>query len=348
MKAIIYHSYDDIRMEETPTPSCAEDELLISVHGCGLCGSDILKIVQQAPPPVRLGHEITGTIIECGRLVTDFSTGERVVVGHHVPCGTCHYCLHDNYSMCATFKSSNVDPCGLAECLRVPALHVQHTTLHLPDALSAEQGSFVEPVACCVRAASRTPLLDGDSVVVMGLGSIGLLMLQVLRSLANRSGHRIHIYGVDLLPERLHMALKLGADATFLAPQNHQELRQTLNEYTEGRGSDAVIITAPGAQPLLSALACVRKGGMLNIFAAHTGTVPINIETLYQQELTVSSTYSSSPTELPIALDMLANGEVLVDMLISHRLPLERFSEGVALMRERVALKVYFPISTYI
>ena len=345
MKAVIYHAYNDIRLEDVPVPICSAGELLIRVHGCGLCGSDILKIVQQAQSPVSLGHELTGTIVKRGQQVVGFEVGQRVVVAHHVPCGSCHYCQHGNYSMCAAFKASNIDPCGFAEYLRVPEANVQQTTLPLPASLSAEEGSFVEPLACCVRAIRRMPLLNGDSVVIVGLGSVGLLMLQAARGLAERDGRRIHVYGIDLLPERLRLARELGADATFDASSDERALRQSIMEQTNGRGVDAAIVTAPGPRPFATALSCVRKGGMLNIFAAHTGTVPFDLEMLYQQELTVSSTYSSSPTDLPLALELLATHRVRVDGLISHRLPLERFAEGVALMRERVALKVYFPIS---
>ena len=246
--------------------------------------------------------------------------------------------------MCATFQASNIDPCGLAEYVRVPAPHVSATTLLLPEHLSDEEGSFVEPLACCLRAVQRTALLDGDSVVVMGLGSIGLLMVQALKSLAARAGKAVRVFGVDLLPERLQMARELGADATCAATSDEQELRRTLAEQTDGRGVDAVIVTAPGAGPFRAALACVRRGGRLTLFAAHTGVVPIDLEALYQQELTVSSAYSSSPGELPLALDLLATRQVRVAGLISHRLPLEHFAEGVELMRERRALKVYFTL----
>ena len=345
MKAIIYHAHDDIRLEDIPRPTCGAGELVIRVHGCGLCGSDILKIVQHAPSPVSLGHELTGTIVELVQPVEGFTLGQRVVVAHHVPCGSCHYCRHGNYSMCAWFKTSNVDPCGFAEYLRVPAANVRQTTLALPESLSAEDGSFVEPLACCVRAVRRTPLLDGDSVLVVGLGSIGLLMLQAVRGVAEREGRQVRVYGLDLLPERLRLASELGADAAFDASGDEQALRQAIVEQTDGRGADAAIITAPGARPFFSALASVRKGGIINVFAAHTGMVPFDLEMLYKQELTVSSTYSSSPADLPLALELLTTRRVRVDCLISHRLPLERFAEGVALMRERTALKVYFPIS---
>jgi L-iditol 2-dehydrogenase len=345
VRAVIYHSYDDIRIENRSIPSITDAELLVQVHGCGLCGSDILKIVKQVPPPVLLGHELTGTIVEQGRAVSDFAVGQRVIVAHHVPCGKCHYCQHSNYSMCTAFKASNIDPCGFAEYIRVPAQHVLHTTLVQPDSLSAEEGSFVEPLACCVRAVRRTPLVEGDSVVVMGLGSVGLLMIQAVKAIGGGFGQPVRVYGVDLLPERLQLARDLGADDVFLASSNEQDMRSAIDAYTEGRGADAVIITTPGQGPFMQAMAGVRKGGTINIFAAHTGMVPIDLEQIYLREISITSTYSSSPKDLRIALDLLTSRKVQVNALVSHRLPLEQFSRGVRLMREREALKVYFEIA---
>lgn len=344
MKAVVYHSHDDIRVEQCSLPTISDHELLVRVHGCGLCGSDILKIVQRAAPPVILGHELTGTIVERGRAVELFAVGQRVVVAHHVPCGECHYCRHHNYSMCPSFKASNIDPCGLAEYIRVPAEHVRHTTLPFPETLTAEEASFTEPLACCIRAVRRTPLLQGDTVVIVGLGSIGLLMLQAVKALGKRAGQMIRVYGVDLVPERLQLARELGADDTLPAPTHEQGLRELLLPLTEGRGADCAFITTAGERPFLQALASLRKGGVVQIFAAHTGMVPMNIEQVYQQEQSILSTYSSSPEDLRIALDLLIQGEVRVARLISHRLPLEQFHEGVQLMRERAALKVYFQI----
>lgn len=341
VEAVTYYAYDDIRLENRSIPDISRQELLVKVRGCGLCGSDILKIAQKAMPPVILGHELTGIIVERGRDVTNFAVGQRVVVAHHVPCGECHYCRHGNDSMCLDFKASNIDPCGFAEYIRVPAAHVQHTTLLLPETLSDEEGSFVEPLACCVRAAKCTPLLPGDTVVVVGLGSVGLLMLQAVRAISER----VRVYGVDLVPERVQLARELGADAAFLAPEGEQGLRELLASFTGGRGADAAIITVPGAGPFMQALAAVRKGGMVHLFAAHSGTVSLNLETIYQQEKNITSTYSSSPPDLRDALALLASRQVRADRLISHRLRLEQFNEGVSLMRSRAALKVYFQIA---
>jgi L-iditol 2-dehydrogenase len=345
VKAVIYHSYEDIRVEQRPVPVIGDQEVLVRVSGCGLCGSDIIKIVQQAPPPVILGHELSGVIVECGPAVTNLREGQRVIVAHHVPCGVCHYCQHSNYSMCSSFKASNIDPCGLAEYIRVPAEHVQHTTLLLPTTLSDEEASFTEPLACCVRAVRRISFMDGDSIAIIGLGSIGLLMAQTVKALGRRVGQTLQIFGVDVLPERLALAHELGIDEVLLASTEEMGLRNACNTFTAGRGVDGAIVTVGGAKPLLQALASLRKGGALSIFAAQAGTVPINIETLYQQELSINSTYSSSPEDLRIALDLLTHREVQVERLISHRLPLEQFHEGVRLMRERMALKVYFQIA---
>jgi len=345
VNAVTYYSYDDIRVENRSIPSITSHELLVKVHGCGLCGSDIIKITQKAAPPVILGHELTGTIVERGRAITNFAVGQRVVVAHHVPCGVCHYCRHGNYSMCAAFKRSNIDPCGFAEYIRVLEEHVQHTTLPLPDSLSAEEGSFVEPLACCVRAVRRTSLLPGDSVVIMGLGSIGLLMLQAFKAIGGGLEDSVRVYGVDLFPERLALACALGADEAFPAPADEQGLQGILAPLTANRGVDAAIITAAGTRPFLQSVAALRKGGTVNIFAANAGTTPLNLELLYQQELTLTSTYSSSPEDLRIALDLLTRRKVRVAQLISHRLPLTQFTEGVALMRDHAALKVYFQIA---
>ncbi|MBE3560511.1 MAG: alcohol dehydrogenase catalytic domain-containing protein [Ktedonobacteraceae bacterium] len=345
VKAVTYYAHDDIRVEERPVPQIGEDELLVRVHGCGLCGSDLLKIAQQAAPPVKLGHELTGTIVKRGRAVSAFLPGQNVIVAHHVPCGSCHYCRHGNPSMCATFKASNIDPCGLAEYIRVPALHVAHTTLLLPDVLSPQEASFTEPLACCVRAVRRTPLLNGDIVVIIGLGSIGLLMLQAVRALSEREQRSVRIYGVDLLEERRRLALALGADEAFLAPPEPQQFREMITARSEERGADVVLITVGGTHPFTQALAAVRRGGIVHIFAAHTAIVPLNIETLYQQELSLLSTYSSSPEDLHTALDLLVKRQVIVEPLISHCLSLAQFHEGVALMQQHRALKVYFQIA---
>ncbi len=227
MRAILYHQHDDIRLEEIPIPPIGPGELLVRISGCGLCGSDLLKIQQRAAPPVKLGHELTGVVVERGAGIETFALGQRVVVAHHAPCGECHYCKHGNVSMCAAFKSSNIDPCGFAEYVRVPRTHVEQVTLALPDTLSDEAGSFTEPLACVARAVRRSALQTGDLAVVVGLGTIGLLMAQAFRAAGTNS------LGLDMLPERLAFASEYGVPtANATEPDLAERVRDSGRRWT--------------------------------------------------------------------------------------------------------------------
>ncbi|HEY7358770.1 MAG TPA: alcohol dehydrogenase catalytic domain-containing protein [Ktedonobacterales bacterium] len=337
MKAVIYHRYDDVRIEEVPIPAIGPDELLLRPAGCGLCGSDIAKIVGRAAPPVILGHELAGHVAEAGAAVTAFRPGDRVVVAHHVPCGACHYCLHGHPSMCARFKASNIFPAGFAEYVRVPAENVRQTTLPLPDHLSDEEASFTEPLACCLRAVRRSALLPGDTALVVGLGSIGLQMAQAVKALVEGA----RVIGIDLLEERLALGRALGVDLALHGAAG--DLAEQVRAWTDGRGVDVAILTAGGARAVQQALGMLRAGGMLNLFACPPGlTASVDLSEVYHHELTLAASYSSSPADLRQALELLAAGKVRVADLISHRLPLEQFHEGFELARTQQALKVFF------
>jgi L-iditol 2-dehydrogenase len=234
--------------------------------------------------------------------------------------------------MCRAFKASHLDPGGFAEYVRVPSPNVRHATFRIPDHLTDEEASFVEPLACCVRAVDRARLEPGDTAVVVGLGSIGCLFVQLVR----RAGATV--IGADPLAGRTVLARDLGAQA---AGDGATAAAAAL-ELTEGRGADHVIITGGGAEVLPWAAGLVREGGTLHVFAGGAGdSLPLPLATLYHRELTVTSTYSSSPATLARAFWLLAAGKVAVERLITHRLPLERLAEGIDLMRRREALKVY-------
>lgn len=316
-----------------PRPTAGPGELVLRLRGCGLCGSDIAKIVgSDVPAPVVLGHEVVGDVVEAGEGVAGFGVGDRVVAAHHVPCGTCHYCRRGSESMCRAFKASNLDPGGFAEYVRVPPPNVRHATFRIPGHLTDEEASFVEPLACCVRAVDRARLEPGDTVVVVGLGSIGCLFVQ----LARRAG--AVVVGADPLAARTPLARSLGAAVAGDADSAARAAR----ELSEGRGADHVVITGGGADVLPWAVGLLREGGTLHFFASGPGeSLPLPLATLYHRELTVTSTYSSSPAALARAFWLLAAGKVDVEALVTHRLPLARLAEGVDLMRRREALKVY-------
>ena len=322
-----------ITLREWPEPVPGPGELLLGLRGCGLCGSDLLKMISPAASaPAVLGHEVVGDVIAVGAGVRRFSPGDRLVVAHHVPCFACHYCRRGSPSMCRHFKRINLDPGGFAERLRVPAPNVEHAAFRLPADMADETASFTEPLACCLRAVKRSGVAAGDTALVVGLGSIGCLLVQLL-ALAGAT-----VFGDDVLPPRRALGRAMGARVA----DEPAALDAALAEATDGRGVDCVLITAGGAAVLPAASARVRDGGTLHYFAGGAGeALPLPLATLYQRELTVSSTYSSSPAELTEAFDLLVQRRVRVEGLISHRLPLHRLGEGVELMRRHEAVKVY-------
>jgi L-iditol 2-dehydrogenase len=332
VKASVFQGGGRLDAGEWPRPTIGPGELLVRVRGCGVCGSDIAKIVDPATrAPAVFGHEVVGDVAEAGDGVAGFARGDRVVVAHHVPCGGCHYCRRGSESMCREFKRSHLDPGGFAEYVRVPAPNVRAATFRVPDHLSDEEASFVEPLACCLRAVERARVEPGDTAVVVGLGSIGCLLVQLLR----RAGAAV--IGVDQDAGRVVFARGFGVDAAAPA-----EAAGLVRRLSGGRGADHVVITGGGAAVLPWSVESLRDGGAVHYFAGGGGdALPVSLAALYHRELTVTATYSSSPATLSRAFWLIAAGKVEVAGLVTHRLPLARLAEAVELMRTRQALKVY-------
>jgi L-iditol 2-dehydrogenase len=333
VKAAVYRGDGRLVAEEWPRPSIGAGELLLRLKGCGLCGSDIAKLVDPATRiPAVFGHEVVGEVVSVGSGLSTYAIGDRVVAAHHVPCGECHYCRRGSDSMCAAFKASNLDPGGFAEYVRVPAPNVRHATFRVPPHVSDEAASFVEPLACCLRAVRRARVEPGDTAVVVGLGSIGCLFVQLLK----RAGATV--VGADALPDRAVLAGALGADAAGTL----EAVAEAQRKLSEGRGADHVVLTGGGAAVLPWAAGVARDGGSVHYFAGGGGdTLPLPLETLYHRELTITATYSSSPIDLAEAFRLIAGGSIDVARLITHRVPLASLADGVDLMRRREALKVY-------
>jgi L-iditol 2-dehydrogenase len=333
VKASVYRGDGQLGEEEWPVPTIGPGELLLRLRGCGLCGSDVAKVSAPATRvPSVFGHELVGDVVAAGAGVVDLGVGDRVVAAHHVPCGVCHLCRRGSESMCAAFKASNLDPGGFAEFVRVPGANVRHATFRVPAHLTDETASFVEPLACCLRAVRRAAVARDDTAVVVGLGSIGSLFVQLLR----RAGATV--IGADPIGARAALAVKLGARAAGPSAEAARAVRET----SDGRGADVVVITGGGANVLPWAAGVVRDGGSVHYFAGGGGdALPLSLERLYHRELTITTTYSSSPRDLSDAFALLVAGEIDVSALITHWLPLSRVGEGVDLMRRREALKVF-------
>jgi L-iditol 2-dehydrogenase len=341
--AIVDDQYQ-LTMAEVPAPALPPAGALVQLHGCGLCGSDLDKIInRKAAPGAILGHEVVGTIVALGDgHGTAFQVGDRVVAAHHVPCGRCHYCLSRTESMCRQFKATNLDPGGFAQTLALSREHLHHTTFSIPAAVSDPAASCVEPLACVLKAVHRTePLICYPGVTptvgVIGLGFIGLMAAQAYQ----QSGARV--IGADINPDRLALARQEGwVEAAFHATDQAEAALAYLAEQTAVGKADLVFLSTVNTATLAQALGWVRDGGTLVLF-----TSPSKAETvldpglLYFREITVVPSYSPSLASLRQAAHWIFNGTLRVEPMLSHTVDLADVQRGVSLYRSGEAMKVY-------
>ena len=253
-----------ISLQESPQPTLQEfggKGAIVKVCGCGLCGSDIVKFLHDSSPKV-LGHEVVGRIVDINNgLFSKFKKGDKVVLGHHVPCMKCDYCRNGNYSMCRQFKKTNIFPGGFSEYIYVSPLHLQNTVFKTPDNLDDMEISFMEPLACCVRAVERAEVQKGTTSLVIGLGSIGLLMGQAIKAFEG------DVIGCDLIDERVAIANNLNFDVAMKFEDNDKTSAK-IKEMTCSIGADIVFMTAGSDQSLDFALKSVRDGGTILVFSS--------------------------------------------------------------------------------
>ncbi len=335
MKAAFCYSPKKFLIDEIPKPEINKDEILVKVIACGICGSDIKKIFDdKVKKPIVLGHEVTGDVVEIGSGVKDFKVGDRVVITHHVPCFNCQYCRHENYSMCRQFKSTSIYPGGFSQYIRVPKENVSVGTLKIDEKVSYEEASFSEPLACCLYSLQKIKLLQKDFVVIIGLGTIGLLFYQLIR---NKKAIPI---GIDIDENRVDFAKKFGFD--FALNPNKENVTEEILNITKGIGADLVILTIVNEKILNQSLSYIRDGGKILIFAGaiNKEIVKININELYRREISIIGGYSSSPKHLSQALELISDKDINVKNLITHRFPLEEIEKAVELIVSRKAYKI--------
>jgi L-iditol 2-dehydrogenase len=323
----MYYSNRDLRLEEMPVPKIGPGELLVRVEASGICGSDVMEWYRSGKVPLVLGHEIAGQVVEVGEGVNSFHEGERVAVTHHVPCLTCHYCTTGHETVCETLRTTNFDPGGFAEFVRVPAINVDRGTFHLPDSVSYEEGSFVEPVACVLRGQRQANFRPACSVLVIGSGISGLLHVMVAKALGAGC-----IVATDVVDFRLETAMKLGAEATINAAENVPARFRKLNN---GRGADLVIVCTGASQAILQALEAVARSGTVLFFATTRPEVSIPLAVnkfFWRNEVTLTSSYAGGPADCKTALELIRAGRLPVAEIITHRLPLAETGRGFDLM----------------
>ena len=327
MRVVEYHSNNDIRIVELPVPEIGPGELLVQLRACGLCASDVMEWYMQPRAPLYPGHEPVGIIVAAGEDVQQFSIGERVFMHHHVPCMVCHYCQRGSFSQCATFRGTRLYPGGLAEYIRVPALNVQLDVLSLPDALSDEAATLIEPLACCIRGIARANIQAGDSVLVLGAGSNGLMLAQLAQQ---RGAGRVII--VDPIAYRRQRALESGIDYA-LDPLAGAVLEQVY-AVNDNRKPDNVIVTPSHISAMQQGIELVGQGGTVLLFAPPPPTqiLPVVPNALFFQEITLRTSYSAGPYETRLALDMLSNGRIKAATVITHRFALQDAAQAFQLV----------------
>ncbi len=336
----MYYRNDDVRVEEVPKPEISPREILVKGKICGICGSDVLEWYRIRKAPLVLGHEMVGEIAEVGSEVRSFRPGQRVFVSHHIPCNTCVYCLRGHYTACETLHSTNFIPGGFSEYIRVPELNVDRGVFPLPPEVGYEEGSFIEPLACVVRAQRLADVRPGQSVVVIGSGIAGLLHILLAKALG--AGR---IIATDVNPSRLQAALRLGAEAVVQAdpatvPRSQKEPRNSAADPTArsieangGRTAELVVACAGALSAFQQAMELVDRGGTVLCFAtANPGQdlhVPIN--DFCRNEITLMPSYGKAPLVAVAARALIRSKRVPVAELVSHRIPLSRIQEGFAM-----------------
>ncbi len=326
MRVAVYYNNRDIRIEDRPRPGIGPGELLMRVDASGICGSDVMEWYRVRKAPLVLGHEVAGTVVEAGEGVTRFRPGDRIAATHHLPCNTCRYCLTGRHSVCDTLRSTNFDPGGFSEFIRLPPLNVERGTFRIPDSVTADEATFVEPLACVVRAQRISRLRPGQSVAVLGSGISGVLQIQVARALG--AGR---IVATDPSPFRLEAARRLGAD---LAVSASDDVPARILEANDGRLADQVLVCTAALPAIAQAFRCVDRGGTILFFApAPPGvTFPVPLHDIWNDGITLAHSYAGPPADMLTALDLIAAKRVDVAGMVTHRIGLSRTQEGFDLV----------------
>jgi L-iditol 2-dehydrogenase len=333
MRAAVYRGLNDVRLETVPVPAIGRGEVLVRIHTCGICGTDLKKIHTGSHSAPRIfGHEMAGTIVAVGEGVTDYREGDRVMAFHHIPCGECYYCRKKTFAQCAVYKqvgtTGGFEPSGggFAEYVRVAEWIVQRGLVRIPEGVPFEQAAWIEPVNTCFKAIRNLQLQPDETVLVIGQGPIGIL----LAALAQRTGARV--FTSDLYAGRHAVAAKFGLEHPLDARQDVVEI---LRRETEGRGADAVIVAVAGDALVRLAMDAARPGGRVLLFASTQRTdAVIDPAAICMDEKTLLGSYSASVEVQKEAADLVLDGYKHgfdLTQLISHRFPLEQAVEAIAL-----------------
>jgi L-iditol 2-dehydrogenase len=332
MKVAVYYRNDDIRIEDRSIPSISDNEILVKMNACGICGTDVMEWYRIKKAPRILGHEMAGEITEVGGKVKGFKNGDRVFVSHHVPCYKCHHCIRGNYTACESLHTGNYDPGGFAEFIRVPEENVRYGTFLLPAGLTFEDGAMVEPLACAVAGQDHLGLNEGQTVLIIGSGISGLLHIQLAKT------KKAKVIATDINGYRLSKAKEFGADHTINA---HKYSVDELQRINDNRLADVVIVCAAASKAVDNAISSVGRKGKILFFAAPEFDISIPSTKFWRDEITVTFSYGAAPDDLQKAIELIDRRIIDVKEMVTHKVPLSDIELGFKLVTEaKDSLKV--------
>jgi len=331
MKVSVWYNNEDIRIEEVPKPKPGHKEILIKVLACGICGSDIVEWYRLPRAPLVQGHEIGAEVVETGKAVTKYRPGDRVFVAPKVPCMKCDYCKSGHYPVCSNVKERL--PGGFAEYVLVPESLVENGTYLLPDNITYDQSTFIEPLACVVRAQQLAGVRRNQTVMVVGSGMSGLLHVKLAKT------KHCRVIATDINRKKLEFAEKMGADMTLDAAENVPERLVAENIGT----ADVVILCTSAIAAVDQAWKCVDKGGVIVFFAvphpAEIITIPLN--DFWTRETKIMTSYYCGPPDIDTAINLIETETIKVDDMITRRFALQDIAEGFRMVIEgKASLKV--------
>lgn len=339
MKAVFVKGRSAVSVDEVKVPEMASvGDVLVKMRACGLCGSDLEKIYgEYGMTSGRLGHEPAGQVVTVAKSVKGFVPGDRVFIHHHVACYSCHYCRHGDHTMCPAYQTSNISPCGLAEQFLVPEWNVSRGGLiKLPDNVSYDEASLIEPLACCVRAWNKCNFQKGDNVVVLGAGPAGLIHVLLAQAYGARK-----VFVIDINDFRLKFARKYGVEA--INSITDKDSANKIRSATEGRGADVCFVATGSMKAFLQSFELTRKGGNIMLFGVPPkgSQMSYDMSKLYSSEHSIIPSYATSEIETNEALKLIAEKKADMVSLITHRFDIKNAAEAVKCAREaKDAMKV--------
>lgn len=329
MKVAKLYSFNDIRLEDIPIPEVGPKDALLKTKASGICSGDVMPWYIEKKAPLVFGHEPSGELVEVGKDVTSFRPGDRVFVHHHAPCFICRHCKRGDYVQCDTWRKTRIIPGGISEYILIPEINLENDTLNLPDSLSYEDGTFIEPLACVIKGLKRVRIKHGDIVLVIGLGFMGILN----GIIAKRYGAG-KVIGADIVPYRLDLALKLGLGDVI--DVSKVSLKEALKEITGGEMAQIVIVGPNSVDAIRDGLSSIGEGGIILMFAPVKPDERLTIDPneLYFKDISLVTSYSCGPTDTAEALEIIKEGTVRAEKLVTHRFPLEKTAEAFRLTAE--------------